>query len=426
MLLKRLWKLITLTIVIVAVLVTYFVYTSLVVAKQFPEIAIETINGDEELLKNVSISGDYYQEGDNYISSFMVSTKESKYRSNLSFIEDLNPQFPPNEVTTLQHDYKGFMRGKWGVPGYYFHNDDYLAYAVAKTDEWNGVNNPEYYFEVEVLTKETNKSKSFTIDIPDRENFYNVQVVDVQVVNGELKVVTQIGYYTTHQQYEYEIKVYAIDIKNGKIISDETIARDSNGREGSDIDSSYVLLNDFDHIGEQNHLIIQKWDQLETKETTEGNEEWIETQTVDRTFFVYDLESNERKEMILSKEKQDEIVSLDNWVTATSVEGYVYIAFIADGKNLSISGYSLENGNEEMEHSINLEELGMDEPRILEIKGKKFYLSDYELTNESPAKVIVGDITSGKVMYEGEIVLKDTKFRNEDGRIEMTNIVINK
>ncbi|WP_010098263.1 hypothetical protein [Ornithinibacillus scapharcae] len=424
MLLKRLWKLITLTIVIVAVLVTYFVYTSLVVAKQFPEVVIENIKGDEEFIKDVTVSGDYYQDNEIYMSAFMVSTKGSKYRSNLSFIEDLNPNFPPDEVSTLQKDYKRFMRGKWNIPGYYFQNDEYLAYAVAKTDEWNGVNNPEYYFEVEVLTKETNETNSFTIDIPDRENFYNVQVVDVQVFNGEVKVVTQIGYYTTNQRYEYEIKVYAIDMKNGKITSDETIGRDEKGQENSDEGSGYSLLNDFGNISEQKHLIVQKEDQREVKVTTEDNMESVETQTVDRTFFVYDLESNERQELTLSKEIQKEIMSLDYLVAASSVDGYVYLTFIVNG-DLSIVGYDLENGNEEIEYRINLEKFGMEEPRVLKIKDKRFYLSDYQLTNESSAKVIVGDITTGKVLYEGEIVLKDAKFKSEKDRLELTNIVIN-
>lgn len=423
MLLKRLWKLITLTIVIIAVLVAYFVYTSLVVAKQFPDIEIKTITGDEELIENVILTGDVYQE-DSYTSSFMISAKESKYQSELSFIEDLSSTFPPDEVSHLKKDYKSFMRGKWNSPGSYFHNEKYLAYAVAKSEEWNGMNNLNYYFEVDVLSKETNESNSFTIEIPDRENFDNVQVIDVQVINEELKVVTHIGYYTANQRYEYEIKVYSIDIDSNKITSDETIARDENDQEDSNKGSSYSVLNDFVDLGEQKNLVIEKEDYLQKKVKAEDNTDSAETQTVSRTLFVYDLENSEQKQLNPSKEKLNEIMSLEYGMLAFSTDATVYLAY-TDGDYLTILGYDLENGNEELEYRINIEELGIKEPRVLKMKDSRFYLTDLQLTNESSAKVIVGDITTGKVMYEGELALKEAKFESNKDRLELTNIVIN-
>lgn len=128
MILKRFWKLIALSLVIITVLVTYFIYTSLVVAKQFPELTLKTIDGDKSVMNDVLLVGEY--DGKSNYSAVTVSTEGSVYRGQMSFFENLESPFAINNATKLKEKYRNFMRGKWIYTGNFFENDEFVAYVA--------------------------------------------------------------------------------------------------------------------------------------------------------------------------------------------------------------------------------------------------------------------------------------------------------
>ena len=68
-------------------------------------------------------------------------------------------------------------------------------------------------FDIEVLNKKSEEMTSIQLDVPESENYAWMQVVDVQVIDDELKVITR-GFRT---KSENELQVYTFDMNEQKL-----------------------------------------------------------------------------------------------------------------------------------------------------------------------------------------------------------------
>ncbi|WP_047983049.1 hypothetical protein [Ornithinibacillus californiensis] len=429
MLVKRFWKLITLTIVIIVVLIAYFIQTSLVVANQFPELELKTISGDESVIKNIQISGDYYDQS-NYSSAVMVTDEGSTYREKLSYFEYLEATFPPNEVASFKDEYRNFMRNKWMSPSSYFDNEEYLAYVGVDvaTERFNTIYHHDYFFEVDVLNKTTNKSNAFKIKVPGQADYSDVQVMDVQLVNGELKVVTDIGYYH-NEQHVYELMVYTIDLSTNKITGDDTLLAVENNEEGDwDGWTDISLLNDYRDISEQKYLLLQKSENKKPESVSQEshNEDGVVEAgwgVTDRAFFLYNLETEEFNPINLSDIHRNELLSTDD-VTGHMNDSHAYITYVIEGK-LKVLDIRLDDFSVGSDIVFNWDELDISDATQVKMNEDKIYVMERFKNYKDPAKVIVGDMATGDLLYEGEIVMKDVDDETENYELQFYNMVIN-
>jgi hypothetical protein len=424
MLVKQFWKLITLIIVIVIVLVTYFVQTGLVVAGQYPEFVIKKVSGDESEIKNVEINGDYYHDNQ-YSSPLTISNKGSLYFAEQSYFKKLESHFPPNEASKLKENYRSFMRGKWYNPASYFENDEFLAYVDlnSSTRVLNTYYQQDYSLKVDVLDKKTKDTNAFDIKIPGQDGSEYFELLDVQMIDGLLKVVTRLHLYSDGGQEHSQVNVYTIDPAKKKLIGDETIVL---GKEKDD-NRLYTIgvLNDGNDIQEERNLVLLQEELEKPKESPENEEVFQEDASpivMSRSFYIYNLETMEMKELSVTDDRKKELV--DGNLDAVSInENKVYLSYQLEGK-LTVLGFSLDTYKEETNYSFNLPDLEIENLGDVMLKNDRVYVSEAFKDSKIHATVFVGDVTSGKVLYQGEIGVDHSKKDNKIYHLEIYNLVV--
>lgn len=424
MILKRFWKLIALSLVIIIVLVTYFIYTSLVVAKQFPELTLKTIDGDKSVMNDVLLVGEY--DGKSNYSTVTVSTEGSVYRGQMSFFENLESPFAINNATKLKEKYRNFMRGKWIYTGNFFENDEFVAYVTVKsTSSRLHYEDAENYFYVDVLNKETNKSNSFEIKIPGQGLYYDIVVSDVQLVNGELKVLTESNHYGNAGRYVRELMVYTIDISSHKISADDTLLVSESVEDANNWED-IMFLNDSEDISEQKFYFLQK-DQ--NRREVEGNE--LETEIVDneptelsvvnRSFYLYDLESKELQEVIFDKEIANELLDARTWGFVQDRQ--VYLVYELEN-TVTILEINEQDLSVQSKAKFNLDDSGFRGLSNLTIVNDKMYAIGNK-DDVNSGKVFVGAIHNGEVLFEGEIGMENPDEENEEHELRFYRLIMN-
>jgi hypothetical protein len=422
MLVKQFWKLITLIIVIVLVLVTYFVQTGLVVAGQYPEFVIKKVSGDESEIKNVEIYSDYYH-GNQYTSPLIISNEGSLYFAEQSYFKKLESNFPPNEASKLKENYRSFMRGKWHNPASYFENDEFLAYVDlnSSTRVWNTYYQQDYSLKVDVLDKKTKVTNAFDIKIPGQDGSEYFDLLDVQMIDGSLKVVTRLQVYADGGQEHSQVNVYTIDPSKKKLIGDETIVvgNKKNNKRLYTID----VLNDRSDIHEEKNLVLLQ-EELETPKESPENEEVFQEDAapvvISRSFYIYNLETMEMKELSVTDNRKKELVGVN--LDGVSInDNKVYLAYQLED-NLTVLGFSLDTYMEETNYSFNLTDLEIENLGNVMLKNEKVYASGAYKDTKTKSTVFVGEVTSGKVLYQGEIDIKNAKKDDKNYHLEIYNL----
>lgn len=424
MILKRFWKLIALSLVIITVLVTYFIYTSLVVAKQFPELTLKTIDGDKSVMNDVLLVGEY--DGKSNYSAVTVSTEGSVYRGQMSFFENLESPFAINNATKLKEKYRNFMRGKWIYTGNFFENDEFVAYvAVKSTSSRLHYEDAENYFYVDVLNKETNKSNSFEIKIPGQGHYYDIVVSDVQLVNGELKVLTESNHYGNNGRYVRELMVYTIDISSHKISADDTLLV-SESIEDANNWEDIMFLNDSEDISEQKFYFLQKDQNRREVEDTELETEIVDNEpteisVVNRSFYLYDLESKELQEVTFDKEIANELLDARTWGFVQDRQ--VYLVYELEN-TVTILEINEQDLSVQSKAKFNLDDSGFQGLSNLTIVNDKMYAIGYK-DDVNSVKVFVGAIHNGEVLFEGEIVMENPDEENGEHELRFYRLIMN-
>lgn len=402
---KRYWKLVVIVAAAVFSVGTFYINSAMSASSSYPEFVIEKQSGDEQVVKPISINGFWAGNG----GSLKITSNGSLYSSELSFYDRISGTHQPIEMKQLQRDYRNFMRGKSGLSSFY-DGEDFLAYANVLNS--SGIVSGDSKLEVAVLDKKENSQSSFKLPLPDEGKYKETYVEDVQMVDGQLKVITRN--FSSGQDFlnDTEIHVYSLDISAKKISSDETILTTSNGSDNGD---TYVdLIRGKDVTKASNYVYFNR---TETKETKQDNGISSE-QEVSKELIAYNLKT-EKQEKITLPEKISESASINGfddsiiYFTEISKSGVKVMAYDKSGKAIE--------GN----FTIQLPETKNENQPITEIKDGKLYV--FASTNENSeieGNVIVGDLKSGKILYRGEVTKKNTNVDREDHSLLLNEIEI--
>ena len=168
---KRYWKLMILSFITVIVIGTFYISAGWA-EKTDLTIEFEKVNGNEEELKDLTFYGEYLVG--NMYQSLQFTTEETINRNDISFIEQLSPEYNAPIFKELIKNHKRFMRGKEISPSYYYEDENVLVYASFKGD-FDPSPNRDVDFDIEVLDKKTEETISFKSDVPFLEKYQLVE-----------------------------------------------------------------------------------------------------------------------------------------------------------------------------------------------------------------------------------------------------------
>ncbi|MEH7387130.1 hypothetical protein V7147_17210 [Bacillus sp. JJ1521] len=391
---KRYWKIITLSIVTVIVLGSYLIQSSL--AAENIQVEFEKVSGDESLVENIVLNAQY-EVGDIY-QSFLISKGETTNLSNRSVFQQLSGHGFDSYSNQLIENYKQFMRGKYLFPSSFYDDESLLIYANIEGRSINA-STVNSYFDIDVLDKKSKESTSMKIDLPKNSDYSWVDMVDIQILDGKLKLITRASRINGGEDFT----VYTIDLKGKKVTNEEVIYSSPIVENGW---SGFRVFNDYYSSQPQNYLLFKV-------EAEEYNDDNGESTNIANELMVYDIENNKAVKMELP---EDFAGVLDNSIVSNSI---LYIPVLSVN-GVEVIQYDIEAEKWDKKQTFKVGQSGDSENSyFVKLKDEKIYI--ISSTNDGYI-LSIGDINTGESLYEGKLIIKSQKSDQKEYRIYFSDI----
>ena len=392
---KKYWKFTSIIAVIVLSIGTFYV-NSAMSAIQYPEFVINKKSGNAEEIKSLVLEGAYHEGGSmNYVSTNLQITPDgSEYRNGSSLL-DLVIGRPAPMIQELQEEYRNFMRGKGQNLDSFFENNKLLAYAEVK--QVDPLTSNDFKFVISILDKDDGNTTSYNIKVPDSSVVEYILVEDVQVVDNELKMITQ-NMTNENEKHYNEKHIYTLDISTGTISNNETIFSIPNQYD-THIDAHLIKTNP--KQANENLIFLITQSKMIQHEESDMNGE------TSRELISYNIKTTEQKTIELPKSLKEHQISFFDGST-------IYFSKLSE-QNLVVTPFRIKNDQAGNEFTLKLSnETSNTEPPNIIVKDSKLYLST-QLTNlTTKASVAVFDVKTGQTLYEGEVERKDPPKNMEE------------
>lgn len=393
---KHYWKLLSLIVFVSLVTGAFYIQGSLA-SNGKPNFVIEKRSGDEEVVKNLVMSGSL-QAGNYYEESLQIDHTETVYEREKSLSEIMDNAYFSPEIKRLQQEYRNFMRGKISDPSVFYGDENYVAYADIEWDQGN-IGPTRFFFDIELLEKDSKEVTVIQELLPKDRSYSHANVRDVQWTDGKLKVAAEI--YPDINGRTKEIHLYTFDLKSQQLIEDRLL---SSVNDEKNPNSSVTVLTEDGDIGATKELLIEEtmW-----KRVPHGED--FRDEKVNHQLILYNYETDEQRS-IEKPEFQFDFVSLYDSI----------IYFMKRTENgLEIHPYDIERSNYlnaqilpvEMPSKIS-EENGSELP-VVTIKNGRIYLMSPYKDAQTNASILVADVKTWDILYEGTI---EQSNPNENGK----------
>jgi hypothetical protein len=397
---KRYWKIISLCIVVIMVVGIFYIQVALA-SNEGAKIEIEKVSGKEDEMKDLILYGAYVDDKINsYLNqSLKITTKETINLGNQSLLQEIANNNTVPVLKKLIEQYRNFMRSKELMPNNFYEDKNLLAYASIKEKNLYG-STKNITFDIDVLDKKLEKTTAFQLEIPIKQNYGYMDTVDVQAVDGKLKVISQ-GF---RSDGGHDLKVYLIDIKEQKLGNEEVIYSDPTVK---NVRSDISVLNDYNSIQPQNYLLYKIVNYENKKVQGEGEMDGVPNILANEVM-VYDLEKNQFKKIDLP----EEILGADGEFL-TIYNSSLFILTQSESV-LEVNQYDIEKDKWGKKLTFDLQRNPVDEgfPYVKVLNGK---IVTIHATNNGHA-IFIRDLKTGESLYEGKLKVKNTKDGQKDYR----------
>ena len=347
-------------------------------------------------VKNVIFYGDYTVG--NLFQSLQITNKETTNLNNQSLFQQLKRNYTVPVLKKLIEQHRTFMRGKELAPNYFYENENLVVYANIKAKN----------FDIEILNKKSEETTSIQLAVPKKGIYCWIEVLDVQVIEGNLKVITR-GF---RSEGGNDLNVYTINLDEQKLVKDEMIYTAPAVENGwSDI----ILVNDLNSIGSEKYLLF-KTENYEDKQVPAEGEMILDgaPKLVANEVMVYDIEKNQLKKLVVPDEIRRTLGDLSAIFHST-----IFIPS-QSADHLEVNQYDIEKGKWGKKLSFNLPYNKEDEgaPYIKVMSGKIYIIHS---TNNGHT-ISIRDLKTGVSLYEGKLKVKNTSEGQMDFRFHINEI----
>lgn len=380
---KRFWIILLIIIITSGLLFLTF----LLISDNEVKVEFKKLRGSESEVKNIILSGIYEGKEKHLLKITPNKTIDINTDSFFYKIGKKEETHLPI-MDLLKYQYPDFMVDKELNPAYFYKDEKFLAYSYIKRQSFR--------LEIEVLNRQTNQITLIKYDIPEKEKYEQLVVDEVQVINGELKVIVS-GYLQNDSDVMY---VYTFDIKEQEFLNWKTIDKVQNG--GIKLENNPV-------IHPEKYLLI--------------NRETFGSDPSKSEYFFYNLETDQIK-------KWPGFYDIPNflWYRMTFFNSIFYIPISSD-KGLEVKRYNIEK--EKWESTLNFpygyikedyNEIPFqddDFPFIQLMNGKLYVIRPVE---DGQATIHIGDLNTGELLYEGELIVNKPLEERKGYHLSITGL----
>ncbi|OEH94557.1 hypothetical protein [Bacillus solimangrovi] len=394
---KRYWKIILFCMITVITIGTFYIQSSLA-DMDYAKVEFEKVSGNENELDELLLYGGHV--AGNMHKYLQISSKDTinldvKNQSLLLGGTSIEPSYKE-----LIEENRDFMRGKTLYYNLFYKDENLLAYANVKGKDFTQFP-VEYLLKIDILNKKSEETTSIQLDVPNDEEYDFLEVIEVQVVDGKLQVFIRGSRFESGD----ELNVYTFDIDEQKLVNKELIlARPTTENYSSEI----RLISDSYSIKPEKYLLIR---------TDIYNEETINTnpnkELVSKEMIVYNLENNQSKKVNISDEKLESI----HWATIN--DSTIFTSPQSESE-FEISQYDIEKAQWKNTIPMDLQDgsNGEDTPFMKIMNGKLYLIK----STNNVQSIYIRDLSSGELLYEGKLKVKNSNADQEYGRINIIDI----
>lgn len=405
---KKYWKF-TATIAVIVLSIGAFYVNSALSAPQYPEFTIKKQSGDAEEIQSLVVEGGYH-EGNamSYTNTHLKITSDgSEIRNGLSLVDQVRGQPSPG-IRNLQKNYRDFMRGKSQNINSFFENDELLAYADVKY-KIGASYSMDFEFDISILNKDDSNTTSFNINVPDASAADYIFVEDVQVIDNELKVITH-NTMRKNDKFFTEKHIYTLDISAGTITNNEKIVSIPEGQGNSYVDAQLINTNPL----QANENVVF----LITHSTLEEGLDGLRESSSSKEMLFYNLKTQKTDTIEMPESLNDNQVSFLEGST-------IYFSKFSE-QNLIVTPFTIENHEVGDEFTIQLSnEISEEVPPLQIVKESKLYAVSQIMNSTMNASVAVVNVKTGELLYEGEVVMKNTPKNIQEFELYMYEMSVN-
>jgi hypothetical protein len=407
---KKYWKFAATIVVIVLSIGTYQV-NSAKSAKQYPEFVIKTLSGDANEIKPLVLEGAYTDTtAMNYVNTNLKIVSDGSTFTNRSFLNQVIGQ-PPTMIKELQEEYRTFMRGKTSQVSSFFEDNQILAYADIDFNI-GSLRSRDFKFDISVLSKVDGNTESFTVEVPDSGELEDVYVEDVQMIEGELKLITQ-NIRKNNDDFFDEKHIYTIDMANQKIINHEAIIKVPHGQDDKSVDVQLIRTSP---KKANEHLIIVKTERKVVKDA-----ESIREEVINQEFISYNLATKKKERINVPDLRLDE-----NQLSFFDGSTIYFMTLDGVGQKLVVTPYSLADNQIESAFSLQLfGEKDIVYGQMTTVKDGKLYVASSQMTPKIKADVIVADAHSGETLFKGQLALEGSPKEKANFELYINEMYVN-
>ncbi|MGN7296714.1 hypothetical protein [Ferdinandcohnia sp. SAFN-114] len=393
---KRYWKIITLSVITVLVIGAFYINSSL--AAENIVVGIEKVSGNEKEIENIRINGDL--SGNDIHHSLLISKDKTINLSNQSLIEELTRTSTVPAYNQLKEKYSHFMRGKSYLENSLYADENFVVYVNV---EGNGNVSKNMYFEIEVLDVKTDKTTSMELDVPNDDNYHWVEVMEVQSINNEIKVIAR-GFRTESGE---DLNVYTIDLDK-KAVSDETIYGSPKIENGwSDI----RVVDEYYSVEPKKYLLFQVYAHEEP--AYEDAVEMGEPKIIEDEIMVYNIETNQLKKLEMSPEERG--YGIDSFAINDTT---IYIPNQSPN-GIEVNQYNIEKDSWGEKQIFKVEQEKGEHAPFIELQNGKIYIIS---SVDGKYPFAISDLNTGQSLYEGTLVVKNQKKEQQDYKLYIYEI----
>ncbi|WP_077324265.1 hypothetical protein [Virgibacillus siamensis] len=381
---KRYWKLIAIVTIIVLTIGTFYVKSALS-AGSYTEIVFKKEKGNDEVVEPLILHGNYYANKIGH--EFEMTAEKTTFKRERSFLERISNMYRP-EMKQLKDEYRSFMRGKKGSVSNYLNSEEVLAYVNIINQSIRETPS-EMEFEVDILKKEPDKTVSFSLPVPNRALYANAHVLDVQMIDGDLKVVTSnypkvSGENLTGEEFH----VYSFDIEKQEINGEKEILA-----LGNDDSGNYETISTMGEMNEMSPHPYMVFAMIDQESNTDRGEKAPSKNSSE--FIIYNFENGKESKVDVSMD-----IQFNGPYPYSFDDSNIYA--IAGQKNSRIIMYNLES--KKVENEVDIPDENSGESLFKTLNGKLYVLLS-TMEDASP-NIHVFDTKTGDTLYEGEIAVE--------------------
>lgn len=403
---KRYWKLISLFLFTIVVWAGFFIQSTLAVSN-YPEFIINNEDDQDELGSQMVISGDYRDSKDR-LEHLSISNKGSDYLGDKSFLSQVNESFSSFEINQLIKDNRNFMRGKRLESEFFYQDDASIVYANVDSDmSFRGYESVDPSFEVDILNKKSGDRTSFSLNLSLKKKLDYSNISYVHLDENKLQVVGSLSYLDGERGVqEEELHIFTIDVDKKELIADEVIlSMEENMSESQDEWTMIDVISD--SVGGENAKYVVFMEAIQEVETLPSGEEKYNFKEVE--FIAYNLKTGEQKMFELPDD-----IQLDDTSEIYELKGEdLYLNKIEENK-LKIMGYNLSEQAKVSEKTYAIPWESTEDNTFYSVKEDEVVIANRYKSNESDATIVMYDLKSGEMIYEGRVDVKDNKLQSNE------------